>query len=316
MALLPMDYEILPPSDDRVFKLLLTSPDSKPVLIDLISAIIGQKVSNVEVRNNEVPPEDTDEKAERLDVNCVTDDGSQVDLEMQASRIEEVSDGNHQNLKGKSIYYLCDLHSSQSAKGKRRYDKLARTYQVTFCSYTVFPERVDYLNTYKLCNVQDGELLSDAIQIVYVELSKLKEIMKKSVSDMTDMEKWAVFFQYASEPTERATVNKVIESKEALQMAGDLLMSISKDERERAVFRSRRMYQTDLASNLATAEDRGERRGIEIGERRGIEIGERRGAQNRSIEIARRMLHAGETVEKTVLYSGLTAEEVEALKNE
>ena len=308
MALLPMDYEILPPSDDRVFKLLLTSPDSKPVLIDLISAIIGQKVSNVEVRNNEVPPEDTDEKAERLDVNCVTDDGSQVDLEMQASRIEEVSDGNHQNLKGKSIYYLCDLHSSQSAKGKRRYDKLARTYQVTFCSYTVFPERVDYLNTYKLCNVQDGELLSDAIQIVYVELSKLKEIIKKSVSDMTDMEKWAVFFQYASEPTERATVNKVIESKEALQMAGDLLMSISKDERERAVFRSRRMYQTDLASNLATAEDRGERRGIEIGERRG--------AQNRSIEIARRMLHAGETVEKTVLYSGLTAEEVEALKNE
>ena len=308
MALLPMDYEILPPSDDRVFKLLLTSPDSKPVLIDLISAIIGQKVSNVEVRNNEVPPEDTDEKAERLDVNCVTDDGSQVDLEMQASRIEEVSDGNHQNLKGKSIYYLCDLHSSQSAKGKRRYDKLARTYQVTFCSYTVFPERVDYLNTYKLCNVQDGELLSDAIQIVFVELSKLKEIIKKSVSDMTDMEKWAVFFQYASEPTERATVNKVIESKEALQMAGDLLMSISKDERERAVFRSRRMYQTDLASNLATAEDRGERRGIEIGERRG--------AQNRSIEIARRMLHAGETVEKTVLYSGLTAEEVEALKNE
>ena len=316
MALLPMDYEILPPSDDRVFKLLLTSPDSKPVLIDLISAIIGQKVSNVEVRNNEVPPEDTDEKAERLDVNCVTDDGSQVDLEMQASRIEEVSDGNHQNLKGKSIYYLCDLHSSQSAKGKRRYDKLARTYQVTFCSYTVFPERVDYLNTYKLCNVQDGEVLSDAIQIVYVELSKLKEIIKKSVSDMTDMEKWAVFFQYASEPTERATVNKVIESKEALQMAGDLLMSISKDERERAVFRSRRMYQTDLASNLATAEDRGERRGIEIGERRGIEIGERRGAQNRSIEIARRMLHAGETVEKTVLYSGLTAEEVESLKNE
>ena len=308
MALLPMDYEILPPSDDRVFKLLLTSPDSKPVLIDLISAIIGQKVSNVEVRNNEVPPEDTDEKAERLDVNCVTDDGFQVDLEMQASRIEEVSDGNHQNLKGKSIYYLCDLHSSQSAKGKRRYDKLARTYQVTFCSYTVFPERVDYLNTYKLCNVQDGELLSDAIQIVFVELSKLKEIIKKSVSDMTDMEKWAVFFQYASEPTERATVNKVIESKEALQMAGDLLMSISKDERERAVFRSRRMYQTDLASNLATAEDRGERRGIEIGERRG--------AQNRSIEIARRMLHAGETVEKTVLYSGLTAEEVEALKNE
>jgi hypothetical protein len=32
-------------------------------------------------------------------------------------------------------------------------------------------------------------------------------------------------------------------------MAGDLLMSISQDEKERAVFRRRRMYQTDMASN-------------------------------------------------------------------
>jgi len=42
---------------------------------------------------------------------------------------------------------------------------------------------------------EDNELLSDAIHVVYVELSKLDEIIKKSVSDMTDLEKWAVFFQ-------------------------------------------------------------------------------------------------------------------------
>lgn len=53
-------------------------------------------------------------------------------------------------------------------------------------------------------------------------------------------------------------------------MAGNLLMSISQDERERAVFRSRRMYQTDLQSNLATAEDRGERRGRVEGRAEGM----------------------------------------------
>ena len=129
------------------------------------------------------------------------------------------------------------------------------------------------MNSFSLRHDEDNELLSDAIRIIYVELSKLQEIIKKSVADMTDLEKWAVFFQYASEPQERETVNEVIASKEALQMAGNLLMSISKDERERAVFRSRRMYQTDRASDLATAEDRGERRGIEIGERRGKDEG-------------------------------------------
>jgi hypothetical protein len=40
MGLLPMDADILPPSDDRVFKLILTSPTAKPVLADLVSAVI------------------------------------------------------------------------------------------------------------------------------------------------------------------------------------------------------------------------------------------------------------------------------------
>ena len=60
-------------------------------------------------------------------------------------------------------------------------------------------------------------------------------------------------------------------------MAGTLLKSISKDERERAHFRSRRMFQTDMEHNLITAEQRGKERGISIGEKRGITIGEERG---------------------------------------
>jgi predicted transposase/invertase (TIGR01784 family) len=179
--------------------------------MDLISTIIKRPVVDVVVRNNELPAGDVEEKAERLDVNCKVDDGSQVDLEMQASRIQEDSGGEHKNLKGKSIYYLCDLHSSQSSKGVRRYDRLAQTYQVTFCSYTVFKGRTDYVHSFSMRHDQDNELLSDAIRVVYVELSKLDEILKKSVSDMTDLEKWAVFFKYANIPTHRETVNKVIE---------------------------------------------------------------------------------------------------------
>jgi len=44
-------------------------------------------------------------------------------------------------------------------------------------------------------------------------------------------------------------------------MAGALLKSISSDERERAHFRSRRMFETDMESNRIVAEQRGEKRG-------------------------------------------------------
>jgi len=258
--------------------------------MDLIAAIIKRPVVDVVVRNNELPLGDTDEKAERLDVNCRIDDGTQVDLEMQASYIEE-SGGRHENLKGKGIYYLCDFHSSQSSKG-RRYDQLAQTYQVTFCSYTVFPRLPKYVNSYSMRHDETNELLSDAIHVIYVELSKLNEILKKSVVDMTDLEKWAVFFRYASSPKYRETVNSVIESKEALQMAGNLLMSISQDERERAVFRSRRMYQSDMDSNIATAEARG--------------------VKKSQFEIAQKLLMRNRPVEEIMEDTGLTREEVES----
>jgi predicted transposase/invertase (TIGR01784 family) len=293
MGLLPMNIDILPASDDRVFKLLMISPEGKPVLMDLISATIKYPVVDVVIRNNELPTNDTEEKAERLDVNCRIDDGSQVNLEMQASRIEELG-GEHKNLKGKSIYYLCDLHTSQPSKGRKRYDELVRTYQVTFCSYTVFPKLLDYVNSFSMRHDTTNELLVDAIQVIYVELSKLNEILKKPVNDMTDLEKWAVFFRYADVPTYRETVNKVIESKEVLQMAGNLLMSISKDERERAIFRSRRMFQSDQESNIATAESRGE--------------------QRKAFDIARNMMADGEPVEKIARYTDLTCKEIESLK--
>lgn len=259
MGLLPMGADILPPSDDRVFKLILTSPEAKQGLMNLISSIIGRTVIDVVLLPNELAPGDTEEKAERFDVNCKIDDGSQINLEMQASHMIEDLDGQHRNLKGKSVYYLTDLHSSQPAKGLRRYDRLARSYQITFCSYTIFSNTQDYMNSFSLRHDTTGELLSDAISLTFVELSKLSEVVKKPVCDMTDLDKWSVFLQYAPDLEHREIVNKVIESEEVLQVAGDLLMNISKNERERAIYRSRRKFQTDLQSDLATAEDRGRR---------------------------------------------------------
>ena len=305
MGFLPKDANILPPSDDRVFKLILTAGESKPALIDLISTVIGRPVKDVIVRNNEIAPTDTQEKAERLDVNCRTDDSTQINIEMYASRMVEESGGAHQNFKGKTIYYTCDLHSSQPSKGVRRYDKLAQTYQFTLSSHTVFPHRPGFLHSFSLRNDDDNELLSDAIHIIFAELDKLGEILKKPISAMTDLEKWAIFFRYANVPECRNIVNDVIDSKEALKVAGERLMSISQDERERAIFRSRRMYQSDLESNLATAEDIGK----QIGRDDGVVIGKR----NRNFEIARNMKADNEPIHKIMKYTGLTADEIDCV---
>jgi predicted transposase/invertase (TIGR01784 family) len=136
---------------------------------------------------------------------------------------------------------------------------------------------------------KDGELLSDAINVVYVELCKLDRIEKKPVEEMTDLEKWAVFLKYASIPKYREKLNKVIETKEALQMAGELLMSVNQDEHERARLRSRRMFLTDLASDMATSRD----------------IGIAQGRAEGREEIARNALMNGFSIDQIHVITGL-----------
>ena len=119
--------------------------------------------------------------------------------------------------------------------------------------------------------------------------------MRKSV---TDLDKWAVFFQYASDPIYREIVNEVIASEEVLQMTGNLLMSISQDEVERARFRSRRKFQTDLQSDLATAKDNGR-----------VE-----GRVEEKITIARNLLKLNVPIEQIASATGMTRTEIENLQ--
>ncbi|MCL2443002.1 MAG: Rpn family recombination-promoting nuclease/putative transposase, partial [Treponema sp.] len=85
-----MDADLLPPANDRIFKALLTHPDAKQVLIDIISTVIERKVLDVQIRNNELPVMDMEEKQERFDVNCVLDNGDQADVEMHCEERVEV----------------------------------------------------------------------------------------------------------------------------------------------------------------------------------------------------------------------------------
>jgi len=255
MIILPMDADILPPSDDRIFKTLLTHPDAERILIDIVSAIIERTVVAVQVRNIEPPVMDTDEKNERFDVNCTVENGDQIDVEMHCSEREEIG-VKRINFINKYLYYLTDLHSSQASRGKA-YHKLSRTYQATFSLHTVFPDRKGFVNRFSM-RTEDGEQLSDQINMVIIELSKLNEIVLKPVGELSAFEMWSLFFKYAQDPVQRSKINAIINMKEEISMATALLREISKDERERAIFRSRCMAETDRVSDLLTAEERGE----------------------------------------------------------
>jgi predicted transposase/invertase (TIGR01784 family) len=290
MGLLPKDMLILPPYDDRLFKVIMTSPEAKPVLIFVSEGIIESRVKDVQIRNTELPISDIKEKTQQFDVNCLIDDKTQVDIEMQASRMKEEAGSDHGQLRARSIYSLCDLHASQSSKGVE-YDRLRRTYQVMFCAFPVFKGHSELIYRFSMRHDTNNWLLHNAIQSVFVDLTKLDDIVKKPTEQMSDMECLSVFLRYADNPDYRDTVNRVIEAREALAVAGEILMSVSKDEHERAILHSRRMAQMDVESNLLTAE--------------------RIGRTEERFKIARNALQMNISIDEISKLTGLTSEEVE-----
>jgi predicted transposase/invertase (TIGR01784 family) len=290
--------EILPPSDDGVFKTLLTHPNAKSCLRDIISSNIGLPVKEVAVRNTELPISNVLEKRERFDVSCEIDGGGQVEVEMQADPMEgdSLSRG-HKNIKGRAIFNLCDLHSGQKGIGVP-YGRLARTYQITFCGYTVFEHREDCFNRFSFRN-EEGEELTDAVSILFVELSKLKRVLQKPVGEMTGAEMWAIFLACANIPEHRNLLRELIVAKEEIKMAYDLLTSISQDADERARFRARRKFQMDLQHNQIVSFEDGKRDGILEGK----------------LEDARNLLAMGISLDVVVQCTGLSADQIQTPGN-
>jgi len=284
--------DLLPPSEDGVFRTLLTHPEAKPILRDVVESFLHFPVTKVEVRNVEQPISDIKEKRERFDVNCLIDDGSQADVEMQSDAMKGDSQrSDHKIIKSRAVFNLCDLHSGQAGRGVR-FDKMLRSFQMTFCGYTVFPERKNFMSRFSFRD-ENGAELSDAVGIIFVELTKLNDVIAKPVETMTREEQWSAFFAFGGEQKHRELITRLMAVKEEIKMAVELLQTISKDENERARFRSRRMFQMDMDHNLIAARDEGR--------------------DEEKLAIARSLLADGDAIEKIIRVTGLTRKVVEGL---
>ena len=146
-------------------------------------------------------------------------------------------------------------------------------------------------------------MLHNAIQSVFVDLTKLSNVIKKPAEQMTDMERFSVFLRYADNPDYRDIVNRVIDTREELKVAAEVLMSVSKDEREKAILRNRRIARMDYESDMLTSERIGRREGIKEGRKEGI------------LTVAKNALLMNIDIDAISRFTGLTYKEIEELRN-
>jgi predicted transposase/invertase (TIGR01784 family) len=252
--------DIISPCWDNVFKAIFTkdTPESRGALEYLLSAILRRSLVVLTIVANEPPVESINERQIRYDINCKFDNGELCNIEMTLNpdTYEPV----------RLEYYSCKLFVNQDIRGQdKSYNDLKHTYQISLVVNSPIIEDNVFVHNFKQYDEENGISLNGRSHIITIELSKLGQIARKPVAEMTSLERWAVFFRYTPDKEKRELVNEIIKSEEGIAMAGQVLLNISKDERERARLTSEYKFIVDHQSKVVDARRAGEaNKAIEI----------------------------------------------------
>ena len=286
--------DLINPCWDNVFKAIFTkdTPESRGALEFLLSAILGRILSVVMITANEPPVDSLNERQIRYDISCKFDNGDLCNIEMTLSpdSFEPV----------RLEYYSSKLFTTQDIRGKdKSYNDLKHSYQIALLVNDPIYKDDVFVHHFKQYDEVNKISLGGRSHIIVIELAKLEQIAQKPVAEMTALERWAVFFRYTPDKDKRELVNEIIEIEEGIAMAGQVLLHISKDERERARLTSEYKYAVDLQSKEVDAK----REGV-------LE-----GAKNKVMEIVRNAFLMNMPTEDIVKLTGLTVDEVDYLRD-
>jgi predicted transposase/invertase (TIGR01784 family) len=284
---------LLDPRRDVVFKTIFSkaSKESSIARNSIISAFIGRKVESSTVLNPELTIEDIREKAARLDVLCVLDDGTQVNLEMQMCNTSD-------SIEDRLCFYCSQLYIGQESRGLP-YESLKPVYVILISNQTIFDKIDKYLSLIQY-RFDDGSIFSSKLNILTLELPKLGEPVTIT-KEMDPVQRWGLFFTSAIQEERKKILEELIETDEGINMAEKLLYEVTQNDYERAAVFEREKILTDYYAGLAYAEQKGEKQGIE------------QGKQEQKREIALIMKSKLISLEQISEITGLSIEEIESL---
>jgi len=161
-----MSFEILPPTDDWIFKLLFGDERNQSILINLLSSFLELPQEEYELifLNTSLKPEAEDDKLGIVDVKVKTKSGKIINIEIQVNPLKNI---------GKRLsFYKSKLIVEQIGKSEL-YSTIQRVICICITSYKLFPKVNEYLNSFMFFNPKNGLLFEDIPEEVYIiELPK------------------------------------------------------------------------------------------------------------------------------------------------
>ena len=308
---------------DKGFKIVLGSPGSERILMNMLNCLLGVRITQLEYRSNEHPGMTEDDRTSRFDVYCRDEDGNGFLIEMQ--------NWAQKYFNKRAVYYSSLAVQNQAVDEYRRQREMQRKrwdydfkplYVVSFLNFRNWTldrcemRQNEYIATYRYRDVETGNELGDGTNLVFVDLERFN----KSVADCKDMEDmWMYYIKNMSLQSECPDEVVGTDIEELFRQAELAKMTTEQRISYEYSIMSRNDMLNSMYEAVEAAREEAQRIGLAEGRAEGRSEGRAEGIAEGKTEahreIARRMLDMGMPVEQIVAITMLSAEEIALLKS-
>ena len=286
------NLELLPLTDDYIFKRVFAYKGNESVLKDFLEALLKIEIKGIKITNPEIIPYEKGEKRGLLDIKAEINDGTMLDVEMQMK--------NERNTEERATEYMGKMISEQLQVGED-YQNLKKSIVIFITNYN-FLKRNSYHSVGRMkfdktiedeyVNMgydEEDEIASKYIEVHYIELPKFK---KKELSKFTKLDQWMCIFTQNKEGIMLAEK----ENKE-IKRAINTLDFLSKDPKERERHNSIVMAEYNRL----------------VSQQNFFEDGKDEGKKEEKIQIAKKLLKMNIPISQIIEATELTEEEIEKI---
>lgn len=217
-------------TNDRLFKSLFGDEKHKARVINLINAFFefeGLKlIRDIKFDNREIMPDYSDGKLSILDILGITEDGSKINIELQALH--------HKSLSNRILHYWAKLYTKDLQRGQS-YSELNRTVSINLLNFQLF-SYPDFHSMFALFNSKNHHRLTEQLEIHFLEITKWKP---KNIKEMRRLDMWGAYFSNRLSDKEmeeiamsEPIIGDVIKAEQAFMQDPDFLREYNAREEE------------------------------------------------------------------------------------
>lgn len=276
----PIDERSVPDFDGKlrpilepVFLRLFDAENQYQLLIALLNDLLelpeGERIGRVESLRTRILGQQVGEKEPVVDLLVKDQLERQIQIEIQLC--------SQPAYMHRAVYYLARVHGAQLDRGQE-YHRVGRTICIHILDWGLFlPEEQwrQAVTRVKLCDEQSGRVVSEQLQLMFVELKKFQldlEVLH------TRLEKWLYYLKYGA----RLSLEQVGRmNMRELQQVDEKLRVISRERELRLQAIYEEMRERDAVNlrmgSLREGFEQGVKEGLQAGRQEGIQAGRQEG---------------------------------------